>query len=164
MYVHVHVHVGQYYRQEDGKYSSTYRRFYSTFVPSLWKTTTLPPLSPVARNSPSWLNSTVEIMSAGKDTHYTIIYKYFTTFTRLKQAIQPIIAQNVALVASALKHVSCSTSLALSHLSLQWTFRTNEHVDVSPNYTVNNWLLLICTNFAYKSAVLCDNYGNTYPA
>ena len=26
--------------------------------------TTLPPLSPVARNSPSWLNSTVEMMSA----------------------------------------------------------------------------------------------------
>lgn len=34
------------------------------FVPSLWKMTTRPPLSPVAKNSPSWLNSTVEIMSA----------------------------------------------------------------------------------------------------
>lgn len=32
---------------------------------SLWKTTTLPPLSPVANSSPVELNSTVEIMSAG---------------------------------------------------------------------------------------------------
>lgn len=31
---------------------------------SLWKTTTLPPLSPVANSSPDELNSTVEIMSA----------------------------------------------------------------------------------------------------
>lgn len=31
---------------------------------SLWKTTTLPPLSPVANSSPVELNSTVEIMSA----------------------------------------------------------------------------------------------------
>ena len=31
---------------------------------SLWKMTTLPPLSPVARRSPSWLNSTHEMMSA----------------------------------------------------------------------------------------------------
>ena len=31
---------------------------------SLWKMTTLPPLSPVARRSPSWLNSTQEMMSA----------------------------------------------------------------------------------------------------
>ena len=30
--------------------------------------TTLPPLSPVARNSPSWLNSTVEMMSATTNT------------------------------------------------------------------------------------------------
>jgi len=30
----------------------------------LWKMTTLPPLSPVANNSPSWLNSTAEIISA----------------------------------------------------------------------------------------------------
>ena len=28
--------------------------------------TTLPPLSPVASNSPSWLNSTHEMMSAGE--------------------------------------------------------------------------------------------------
>lgn len=33
---------------------------------SLWKTTTLPPLSPVANSSPDELNSTVEIMSAAK--------------------------------------------------------------------------------------------------
>ena len=32
-----------------------------------WKMTTLPPLSPVASNSPSWLNSTQDIMSA--ETH-----------------------------------------------------------------------------------------------
>ena len=38
--------------------------FTRIFVPSLWKITTRPPLSPVAKNSPSWLNSTVEIMSA----------------------------------------------------------------------------------------------------
>lgn len=31
---------------------------------SLWKTTTLPPLSPVASSSPEGLNSTVEMMSA----------------------------------------------------------------------------------------------------
>lgn len=31
---------------------------------SLWKMTTLPPLSPVARRSPSWLNSTHDIISA----------------------------------------------------------------------------------------------------
>ena len=31
---------------------------------SRWKMTTLPPLSPVARRSPSWLNSTQEMMSA----------------------------------------------------------------------------------------------------
>lgn len=31
---------------------------------SLWKMTTRPPLSPVARSSPVWLNSTVEIISA----------------------------------------------------------------------------------------------------
>lgn len=31
---------------------------------SRWKITTLPPLSPVARRSPEWLNSTVEMMSA----------------------------------------------------------------------------------------------------
>lgn len=32
---------------------------------SLWKMTTRPPLSPVASSSPVWLNSTVEIISAG---------------------------------------------------------------------------------------------------
>ena len=32
--------------------------------------TTLPPLSPVARNSPSWLNSTVEMMSAACMNEY----------------------------------------------------------------------------------------------
>ena len=31
---------------------------------SRWKMTTLPPLSPVASRSPSWLNSTQEMMSA----------------------------------------------------------------------------------------------------
>jgi len=31
---------------------------------SRWKMTTRPPLSPVAKRSPSWLNSTQEIMSA----------------------------------------------------------------------------------------------------
>lgn len=33
---------------------------------SLWKMTTRPPLSPVARRSPVWLNSTVEMTSAGR--------------------------------------------------------------------------------------------------
>ena len=31
-----------------------------------WKMTTLPPLSPVASNSPSWLNSTHDMISAEK--------------------------------------------------------------------------------------------------
>ena len=31
---------------------------------SLWKITTRPPLSPVAKRSPSWLNSTHDMMSA----------------------------------------------------------------------------------------------------
>lgn len=31
---------------------------------SCWKMTTRPPLSPVARSSPEWLNSTVDMMSA----------------------------------------------------------------------------------------------------
>jgi len=38
---------------------------------SRWKMTTLPPLSPVARRSPSWLNSTQEIMSAVGETEKT---------------------------------------------------------------------------------------------
>ena len=33
-------------------------------ISDLWKITTLPPLSPVANSSPSWLNSTAEIISA----------------------------------------------------------------------------------------------------
>lgn len=33
---------------------------------SLWKMTTRPPLSPVASKSPSWLNSTHEMMSAAE--------------------------------------------------------------------------------------------------
>ncbi len=41
----------------------------STFVPSRWNTTTRPPLSPVAKNSPSWLNSTVDMMSAEWNKH-----------------------------------------------------------------------------------------------
>lgn len=35
---------------------------------SLWKMTTRPPLSPVASRSPVWLNSTVEMTSAGRAT------------------------------------------------------------------------------------------------
>lgn len=34
---------------------------------SRWKMTTRPPLSPVARRSPSWLNSTQDMISAGKE-------------------------------------------------------------------------------------------------
>lgn len=34
---------------------------------SLWKMTTRPPLSPVASRSPVWLNSTVEMTSAGRE-------------------------------------------------------------------------------------------------
>lgn len=37
----------------------------TTGNPPLWKITTRPPLSPVAKYSPSWLNSTVEMISAG---------------------------------------------------------------------------------------------------
>ena len=41
-------------------------RFRSTLTAgSRWKMTTRPPLSPVANKSPSWLNSTQDIMSAG---------------------------------------------------------------------------------------------------
>lgn len=47
-----------------------------TLVPSLWNTTTLPPLSPVAKNSPSWLNSTVEIMSAKERQNCNSNYMY----------------------------------------------------------------------------------------
>lgn len=36
---------------------------------SRWKITTRPPLSPVARRSPSWLNSTHEIISAETETN-----------------------------------------------------------------------------------------------
>ncbi|MPC30687.1 hypothetical protein E2C01_023955 [Portunus trituberculatus] len=35
---------------------------------SRWKMTTRPPLSPVASRSPSWLNSTHEMMSAARVT------------------------------------------------------------------------------------------------
>ena len=37
---------------------------------SLLNMTTRPPLSPVANSSPSWLNSTVEMMSAETDTQH----------------------------------------------------------------------------------------------
>ena len=39
--------------------------------------TILPPLSPVANNSPSWLNSTVEMMSAEKKERKERNYRYF---------------------------------------------------------------------------------------
>jgi hypothetical protein len=38
--------------------------------------TTLPPLSPVARRSPSWLNSTHDIISAGRNKIGTSNEKY----------------------------------------------------------------------------------------
>lgn len=48
-----------------GKYSRMNAAFPASLTScSLWKTTTLPPLSPVANSSPDELNSTVEIMSA----------------------------------------------------------------------------------------------------
>ena len=43
---------------------------------SCWKMTTRPPLSPVARSSPEWLNSTVEMMSAANtntNTHTQVL-------------------------------------------------------------------------------------------
>jgi len=39
--------------------------------------TTRPPLSPVARRSPSWLNSTHEIISAAIKEHNVQVYKRF---------------------------------------------------------------------------------------
>lgn len=51
---------------------------------SLWKITTRPPLSPVARRSPSWLNSTHEIISAkteyNMNNYITIYFRIFKIY------------------------------------------------------------------------------------
>ena len=40
---------------------------------SRWKMTTLPPLSPVAKRSPSWLNSTQDMMSAVRAKQQSLV-------------------------------------------------------------------------------------------
>ena len=45
---------------------------------SEWNMTTRPPLSPVASNSPSWLNSTHEIISAAKKLSWKLVRLYIS--------------------------------------------------------------------------------------
>ncbi len=59
--------------------------FYLTSC-SLWKTTTLPPLSPVAKSSPVELNSTVEMMSAATEHKRAFMYTRLTTLLKCNVA------------------------------------------------------------------------------
>ncbi len=59
--------------------------FYLTSC-SLWKTTTLPPLSPVAKSSPVELNSTVEMMSAATEHKRAFMYTRLTTLLKYNVA------------------------------------------------------------------------------
>lgn len=49
--------------------------------------TTLPPLSPVANNSPEWLNSTVEIISAVEQQKQTPQFNHSSKYQVAKKAI-----------------------------------------------------------------------------
>lgn len=63
--------------------------------------TTLPPLSPVANNSPEWLNSTVEIISAAKEQKQSPEINYSCKYSMVKKAA--IIDKTIHFISHTLK-------------------------------------------------------------